>query len=441
MNAKLLHDNEDSPTRDGDLDIETANSVHRNATQEEVAITLDNTPGEGSIQDAVASGPKTTVFFSYSNKDRDWVEDAINKLESGGKITCLYDDRDFIAGVPIVDNILSCIMKADRTVLVLSPDFVNSPWCRYEVQLTLSEHLARERKVVIPVLLRDNVIPDFVSHLTYLDVQDARFWEKFMDLLLSDCPTSPDGVLCSQRFYTTREEDQFNGKVLLVSQSPRPCRWSERDVDDLFEKLNTKGIQVEHEARQKVKKAMRETGYIRCLCGSVCCYSIITKTCLCTLFLPVSIIFLVSIVEAGKAITPDEKFEYGIYVFIAIIFAILPWMIWIGCSIQFVFVFFNSRRCLACVEELLRSRAIKSRNTTSTRSRRNVNSGLEELESLTGDIDQQSAFNKEARRYMAETAGSYAVNQCNNRIGFSIRGQRHAPHGACLCQMVEKRLS
>ncbi|XP_070531545.1 toll-like receptor 6 [Ptychodera flava] len=85
-------------------------------------------PGCDVVHDAGASESKTTVFFSYSNKDRDWVEDAIEKLESGGNITCLYDVRDFIAGVTIMDNILSCIMKADQIVLVLSSDSANSPW-------------------------------------------------------------------------------------------------------------------------------------------------------------------------------------------------------------------------------------------------------------------------------------------------------------------------
>ncbi|XP_070531548.1 stimulator of interferon genes protein-like [Ptychodera flava] len=121
---------------------------------------------------------KAITFFCHNN-DKGWVEETTYKL--GEQFVCQHGDADFIGGVSIPDNILRLIRECDTIVLVLSPDFLNSQLCKYEAQLTLSEHLFREQKIVIPVLLRGEDIPDFISHLTHLDVGDIGFLEKFME--------------------------------------------------------------------------------------------------------------------------------------------------------------------------------------------------------------------------------------------------------------------
>ncbi|XP_077861456.1 toll-like receptor 6 [Saccoglossus kowalevskii] len=139
-----------------------------------------NSDGASSGQVCISKQKyEAKVFFSYSSKDVQWVNNTVKKLETEHGINCIFDERDFVAGKPIVDNIIDCIRKTEKTVLVLSTDFTNSPWCGYEAQMVLSEQLIREKKLVIPVLLSECNIPDFISHLTYLDVyRDPYFWEK-----------------------------------------------------------------------------------------------------------------------------------------------------------------------------------------------------------------------------------------------------------------------
>ncbi|XP_041841938.1 toll-like receptor 2 [Melanotaenia boesemani] len=48
---------------------------------------------------------------------------------------CLHK-RDFLPGQWIVDNIMSAIERSRRTVFVLSENFVQSDWCRYELDFS-----------------------------------------------------------------------------------------------------------------------------------------------------------------------------------------------------------------------------------------------------------------------------------------------------------------
>lgn len=48
---------------------------------------------------------------------------------------CLHK-RDFLPGYWIVDNIMSAMERSRRTIFVLSQNFVQSDWCRYELDFS-----------------------------------------------------------------------------------------------------------------------------------------------------------------------------------------------------------------------------------------------------------------------------------------------------------------
>ena len=52
-------------------------------------------------------------------------------LEENGKKVCV-DFRDFTPGVPITENIVEAIVESKVTILVLTPSFIESEWCKYE---------------------------------------------------------------------------------------------------------------------------------------------------------------------------------------------------------------------------------------------------------------------------------------------------------------------
>ena len=76
------------------------------------------------------------VFISYSNLDKEFVEDyLVPNLENESKerrFHCLLHERDFVPGLPILDQIDEAVNKSSCTMIILSPNFVKSNWARQE---------------------------------------------------------------------------------------------------------------------------------------------------------------------------------------------------------------------------------------------------------------------------------------------------------------------
>ena len=115
------------------------------------------------------------AFVAYSKKDFPWIKDQlmpnIDKAyfgEDGYKL-CVHE-RDWLAGVDIVENIVKSIAESRRTILVLSEHFAASRWCQFEMAIA---HLRLEaegnKKSRLLVILLDDIPPALLTpRLIYL---------------------------------------------------------------------------------------------------------------------------------------------------------------------------------------------------------------------------------------------------------------------------------
>ncbi|XP_008301053.1 toll-like receptor 2 [Stegastes partitus] len=152
------------------------------------------------------------AFVSYSERDASWVENFLvpeleepSELDSGNPRTsrpltlCLHK-RDFLPGHWIVDNIMSAIERSRRTVFVLSENFVQSDWCRYELDFShfwlFDGQAGGEAAILILLepLSKDDVPKRFcklrklMSSTTYLEwpqeeERRAEFWRSLRKAL------------------------------------------------------------------------------------------------------------------------------------------------------------------------------------------------------------------------------------------------------------------
>ncbi|XP_035968411.1 toll-like receptor 1 [Halichoerus grypus] len=73
------------------------------------------------------------AFISYSGHDSAWVKnELLPNLEKEDIRICLHE-RNFVPGKSIVENIINCIERSYKSIFVLSPNFVQSEWCHYEL--------------------------------------------------------------------------------------------------------------------------------------------------------------------------------------------------------------------------------------------------------------------------------------------------------------------
>ncbi|XP_030803690.1 toll-like receptor 1 [Camarhynchus parvulus] len=107
------------------------------------------------------------AFISYSERDSPWVKnELIPNLERGeGCVQLCQHERNFIPGKSIVENIINCIEKSYRSIFVLSPNFVQSEWCHYELYFAHHKLFSENSNSLILILLEP--IPPYLIPARY----------------------------------------------------------------------------------------------------------------------------------------------------------------------------------------------------------------------------------------------------------------------------------
>lgn len=141
------------------------------------------------------------VFISYSHKDEEWVEKTlVPRLEKAGLKVCI-DFRHFELGKPALHNMRDAYKYSQRTLLVMTPNWVASAWALYEGILVRSSDPAGLEKRTIPLLLEKCDIPEDISILTYVDFtradRETLAWRQLLTAL--GAPPEPEPPKVPQR--------------------------------------------------------------------------------------------------------------------------------------------------------------------------------------------------------------------------------------------------
>lgn len=95
------------------------------------------------------------AFISYSERDSEWVENMmVPQLENGNpRLRVCYHKRDFVPGKWIIDNIIDAMERSYKTLFILSEHFVQSEWCKYELEFSHFRLFDENNDTAILVLL------------------------------------------------------------------------------------------------------------------------------------------------------------------------------------------------------------------------------------------------------------------------------------------------
>lgn len=162
------------------------------------------------------------AFVSYKSvhKDESFVVHVLYpKLEQelGFKLNLHF--RDFVPGETIQNNIIKAVQCSRRTILVITPSFVQSEFTRLEYQVAQQEMLKRKHRI-IPVLLEDiteceptmdpnlKVILKSVSYIEWpKDVNNETKVEKFWKRMQLSLPKKRPGKNAGQPEMATVADD------------------------------------------------------------------------------------------------------------------------------------------------------------------------------------------------------------------------------------------
>jgi len=110
------------------------------------------------------------AYISCANSNEDWVQDWLRvRLERAGlRILTSYELQ---GGRYKVTNIEEAIQTSAHVLLVLTPQWVESEWKKFEGALAASDDPAATDRKIIPLLLQDCDIP---AHLAFRQPRDFR---------------------------------------------------------------------------------------------------------------------------------------------------------------------------------------------------------------------------------------------------------------------------
>ncbi|XP_004642726.1 toll-like receptor 6 [Octodon degus] len=148
------------------------------------------------------------AFISYSGLDSVWVKnELLPNLEKENLRICLHE-RNFVPGKSIVENIITFIEKSYKAIFVLSPNFIQSEWCHYELYFAHHKLFREGSNNLILILLKpipeDNIprkyhkLRALMAQRTYLEWPTEKskhglFWANIRAafniklILASDC--------------------------------------------------------------------------------------------------------------------------------------------------------------------------------------------------------------------------------------------------------------
>lgn len=102
-------------------------------------------------------GYQFDAFLSFADEDKPFVERMVTELEENSephfKVCVHY--RDFTPGKSISKNIVSSVHSSKKTIVFMSRAYLNSQWCKYELQMAITEERHMDRKLIIMVVLED----------------------------------------------------------------------------------------------------------------------------------------------------------------------------------------------------------------------------------------------------------------------------------------------
>lgn len=130
----------------------------------------------------------TKVFVSYSRKQGRWVWDRLVPCLKAGGTDVLIDRERFEAGKAIVGQMDTVQDQADKHLLVLSDDYLNSPYCKHEMDRAIRLDPKFEHGIVVPVMRGKCSLPDRIirPNPLYADLRNDKQPSPW-DLVLEQC--------------------------------------------------------------------------------------------------------------------------------------------------------------------------------------------------------------------------------------------------------------
>jgi hypothetical protein len=174
------------------------------------------------------------VFISYSSRDKAWVRgELLKRIEKAG-LKAFIDFRDFTRGAPSIKEMERGVLKCQKTLLILTPNYLKSEWCEFESLMAARLTTANRKRRLIPIIKTPCKKPLRIGALTHIDFTDGAdldlAWRQLLTALGK--PPEPEPPKAPQRddwllAHPYPMPPNFTGRV---AERAMLTRWLEADA-------------------------------------------------------------------------------------------------------------------------------------------------------------------------------------------------------------------
>jgi len=164
------------------------------------------------------------VFISYCHQQGEWVWERLVPCLRYGGAEVLIDKERFKAGRAVIGQMDTTQDRADLSILVLSPDYLNSRYCIHEMERAIAKDPNFQHGKTIPILRESRNLPGQISqhnpiYVDLIDDKKPQPWERLLQGCNADLGcAAPDWL--QARDEIVRHFHRNDSVNLIVSGNP-----------------------------------------------------------------------------------------------------------------------------------------------------------------------------------------------------------------------------
>lgn len=160
------------------------------------------------------------IFISHASEDKAWCEKFIRKIKSfNPELRIWFDEAQMQAALGSVHDILGQNLgKSRHFVPIMTPIYFQKKWAKAELNIAIDKDPDGSKRFIIPILLKNCEIPDFLKHLKHFDFRpEDEFNERcrfFVNALKDDSLANISSLQNPKQQY---KQDKWKNKRLRQS--------------------------------------------------------------------------------------------------------------------------------------------------------------------------------------------------------------------------------
>ena len=155
------------------------------------------------------SAKEFDVFICYSENESTWVHEQLLRRLNDIGVSCCTHEKDFVPGVPILDNIFNFMAKSRRVLFVVTRPFIESKWGQMELEIARYHAIGKKKESEILIIMKEKIsvhdMPEVLKNVwfnitclqwpnTANEVAIQKFWKRCVDVF-KKCN---NGINCQQ---------------------------------------------------------------------------------------------------------------------------------------------------------------------------------------------------------------------------------------------------